>query len=210
MSKSRPVEILQELLHPLAHSGELPWHDQITQKAPLSIPDAQWASDDELDVLLGGLIWRERRALKKRVSHWLSRSVLLAVVDTLAWRVAVRPRVTKDHLPDARFVARPSSAATPPDSFRSLPLDDLLWKFGLFGPDSHKVLPRSFLGQPLVLRQIPQVSEGLLAPRHLSLMRVLGTQGWLFNDLLAHLEANRDDLLRDLCALYLTRALDLA
>ncbi|MBX3655663.1 MAG: hypothetical protein KIS62_15160 [Ramlibacter sp.] len=208
MSKSRPIEFVQELLQPVAHHAEMPWHDQVTQKVPLSIPEAQWASDDELDVLLGGLIWRERRALRKRVSHWLSRNTLLAVVDTLAWRVALRPRVTKEHLPDAGFVARPSSAATPPDGFRSLPLDDLLWKFGLYGAASPEVLPRGFAGRAVALRQLPQISEGLLAPRHLSLMRMLGAQALTLEELRTRLEANREDLLRDLTALYLTRSLD--
>ena len=98
---SEPVEIIK-------------WHDEETQQAPLPLKVARLASDDEMDIWLGERIWRGRALLKGQMSHWLARNTLLAVVDTLMWRAAVRTQVPKPLLVSTEFVTRPPSAGTPP------------------------------------------------------------------------------------------------
>lgn len=191
---SEPVEIVK-------------WHDEETQQAPLPLKVARLASDDEMDIWLGERIWRGRSLLKGQVSHWLARNTLLAVVDTLMWRAAVRTQVPKPLLVSTEFVTRPPSAGTPPEGFRVVPLDDLFWKFALYGDDSVVELPAPLLVEPLILKQLPKLSPGLLAARDMRLMRLISAQAMTLDQLQQILEANRQDLMRSITALYLTRAL---
>ncbi len=210
MSRSRRASPATPVAVP--GGGEAPivkWHDEQTQQAPLVVEAAQLASSDEIELALAGQVWAGRDQLAGRVSHWMSNHILLAVVDTSRWRVAIRPQVARLHIGQAAFVGRPPTAATPPDGFRVMPMDDLLWKYGLHGERSPGELPNAYLDAPVELLRIPQLSPGLLAPRHLTLMRLLGQETVTFEALRVRLGANADDLLRDFVALYLTRALAL-
>lgn len=207
MSKSKPGGLAPAT--GLAHEPVevIKWHDEETQQAPLPLKVARLASDDEMDILLGERIWRGRALLKAQVSHWLARNTLLAVVDTLMWRAAVRTQVAKPLLVSTEFVTRPPTAGAPPDGFRVVPLDDLFWKFALYGDDSVVELPALLMVQPLILKQLPNLSPGLLAGRDMRLMRLISAQALTLDQLQQTLQANREDLLRTLTALYLTRAL---
>ena len=207
MSKSTPCGLSRDLTSGAEPADIVKWHDEDTQQAPLPLKLTRLASDDEMDIWLGGRIWRARALLKSQVSHWLARNNLLAVVDTLMWRAAVRTEVAKPLLVSAEFVTRPPSAGTPPDGFRVVPLDDLFWKFALHGDDSVVELPAVLMVQPLIFKQLPKLSPGLLAGRDMRLMRLISAQAMTLDQLQKTLEANREDLLRTLTALYLTRAL---
>jgi hypothetical protein len=210
------AEITKENEHDHAQSGhegasrlpsDIPkWYEEDTQVAPLSPPQAQLASDVEVDVCLAEAIWTNRPQLDHRIMHWMAGYVLLGVVDTSSWRLALRPSISKLTLSQTHFVGRPESAQTMPDGFRPSCLQDIFWRFALFGERALQYLPPRFLTDRLYLRQMPAVSPGLVVSRHRHIMRLLAQGPWHFNALQSELVANRDDLLRDLLALYLTRA----
>lgn len=206
MSKSRPLSGLQAVFS--TGLGAVKWHDEATQRTPLALAEAEWASDQEVEIALGERIWAARSQLKHRVAHWMAGGSLLAVVDTDGWRVALRPRVAKAMVAHAHFVMRPASASTPPDSFTVLSMDEVLWLFGLHGAQSPGALPVKYLTARLSLKKMPQLAPERLAQRHYRLLRLLGTQPLAFEALCELLAANREDLQRDLTALYLVRAIE--
>jgi hypothetical protein len=206
VSKSLPLSVLLSAMS--TGHGTVKWHDEATQQAPLSPVETQWSGDEELEILLGEQIWAARNRLKHRVAHWMSDGNLLAVVDADGWRVSLRPQVAKSLLGEARFVMRPATASTPPEAFRGLSMDDVLWMFGLYGAQSPGALPVKYLTAPLQLKKIPVLGTHRMARRHYSLMRLLGAQALTFEALREMLSANREDLQRDLVALYLVRAIE--
>lgn len=197
--------------HPGAQDSDMtdpprPWHDEETVAAPLSPPQANLATEVETDVLLGEALWRQRATLDRRVLHWMSPALLIATIDTGTWQLGVRRLVPKAEIAQARFVGRPDTAHLMPDGFRATTLYEVFWRFGLHGPAALECLPMRFLTDPIELRQMPRVPEPLLARRHRDLMRLLLKGPRRFEQLRETLQANRDDLLHDLAALYFTRA----
>lgn len=171
--------------------------------------DRPQASEVELDVELGHLLWRTGPRLEQpHCFHAIGPDgALVAVLRPETGIVFVRRFVASEDLPGLRLHRRPAGAANAPLGYRMTSIAALLWRFALFGANGDQALPDAYRQLPLHLRRTPPLPHELVAGRHFKLMHLLKEQNRSFAELQVLTNLSDAQLSRDLGALLLVGSL---
>lgn len=166
------------------------------------------ASATDVEATIGGFLWLERDEIKgKACLHVFGAGKLLAIVSPRTARVAVRMAVAQADLGTLVGEKRPESASGAPPGFREVPAVRLLWRFALHGPAGASVLPARYLSQPITLRRLPAIEADMMPTRMIALLQLINRAPLRFDDLLGVSGLSREQLVRDLTALFLARSI---
>jgi hypothetical protein len=151
------------------------------------------------------LIDRRRELDGGHTFHLIRNGVLDAVVDVPLRRIAMRDGLRPMDLDDAAWQRRPSTAHSPPEGFSEWMIEEVEWIFAMHCKQF--VLPARYQRMPIYLRRLPRVRAGMLYPRHNRLLQWLGDKPCTYEFLTSVWQDGNEQLMRDLYALYLCRAI---
>jgi hypothetical protein len=151
------------------------------------------------------LIDRRRELDNGHTFHLIRNSVLVAVVDVPLRRIAMRDGLRPVDLDDAAWQRRPSTAHSPPEGFSVWMIEEVEWIYAMHCKQF--VLPTRYQRKPIYLRRLPRVRAGMLYPRHNRLLQWLGEKPRTYEFLSGVWQDGSEQLMRDLYALYLCRAI---
>jgi hypothetical protein len=151
------------------------------------------------------LIERRHELDGEHTFHLIRNGVLDAVVDLPLRRVAMREGLRPVDLDDANWQRRPATAHSPTQGFAVWMIEEVEWVYAMHCKQF--VLPARYQQKPIYLRRLPRVRGGMLYPRHNLLLQLLGRQPCTYEHLSGVWKDGTGELLRDLYALYLCRAI---
>ncbi len=159
---------------------------------------------------IGQVLWDHRAELRGHCLHAFAKGDLIAVLDPMG-RVAHLAELdierAQQELVDGQL--RPAAAAAKPrKGFETVPLQDVLWWYGLHSNDALTQTPDWVKGGSMVLKHFPQISPALLETRHLAILYLFGAGPLTYGDLWHTLDgAARPLLCADLAAMVFTGCL---
>lgn len=199
---SRPVAFCEPLacrdLEP-AYSFRLGDADSIA--AVLRELEARWLRATAARRWLAHRLLAAQAALTQRVYHLALGDRLLAVIDRTG-EVGWAPAVTMDHLDQASWLPRPSSAAFIPGSFQRTTMSELMWDYAV--RSTGDLLPARYRVKRIHFRRPPKIPAGLIRDEHLLVMRELVVDAASFAELVHRTDLGSQELAQALGALYVT------
>jgi hypothetical protein len=189
--------------------------------APLSFPDALQEMERGLNTVMtelvgarmlytvGSLAWEQRHKWATHRLHAIEGGNLVGVIDPQTWQFHLRDGCSVERMAEADLMPMPRSGGFAADGFHTFMLEAALWEFAKRCPEPmlEKMLPASYLQEPLTHRRAPHLKENALGDHCVAILRALDTRSRTADELQASLRLTRPSLMRALTCLALVRAI---